>query len=231
MASQRDLTGMRFTRWVALEKVGEIQRKEYKEGIWRCRCDCGTVRDVRTRLLLHKRSGSRSCGCLQRDVAQKQFLENNPNRTHGLSHRHRLYPTWKTMRQRCMNPNSHKYHRYGARGIKVCERWDDFSMFLEDMEGTWKEGLTLDRINNDGNYEPGNCRWATMAEQARNKGEAKMFIIDSLGYQPEQLVRWEEFPDLANVMSELFNGNMTEAANLDFYEMHSLSHAIFIKAA
>lgn len=96
---------------------------------------------------------------------------------HGRS-RSREYYSWLTMIQRCTNPNNTNYHKYGARGISVCKRWrDGFEYFLEDM-GARPEGYTLDRINNDGNYEPSNCRWASMEEQTWNKRPKK----NSSGY-------------------------------------------------
>src|SRR6266849_4946256 len=84
----------------------------------------------------------------------------------------RTYMAWLSMRKRCMNPRNKYFHRYGGRGIKVCKRWDNYSLFLSDM-GEVPSGLTLDRKNNDGNYEPGNCRWATKKEQSHNSSRAK----------------------------------------------------------
>jgi hypothetical protein len=77
------------------------------------------------------------------------------------------------MRKRCLNPRQHNWHRYGGRGIKICERWEDFSLFMKDMGPKPTPKHTIDRIDNDGNYEPGNCRWATRAEQDANKSTRK----------------------------------------------------------
>jgi len=87
-----------------------------------------------------------------------------------LKTRHELYPRWKMMRQRCLNPNFPKYPRYGARGITICPEWDDFWTYVSDVGQCPSPGLTLDRVNNDGDYEPGNIRWATQKQQANNRG-------------------------------------------------------------
>lgn len=109
-----------------------------------------------------KRGNTTSCGCGNRKALTNALT------THGLR-KHRLYGTWIKMLDRCKNEKHIHYHRYGGRGITVCERWHDIKNFLEDMSPTFKEGLTLDRINNDGNYEPSNCRWATRKEQRSNQ--------------------------------------------------------------
>lgn len=95
---------------------------------------------------------------------------------HGFADKHRLYSTWKSMRSRCNNPNSGNYKYYGGKGIKVCSRWDDFRNFLEDMEETFEEGLTLDRIDTKGNYEPTNTRWATKKEQSCNNSRKVTYL-------------------------------------------------------
>lgn len=97
---------------------------------------------------------------------------------HGLADRHRLYATWKSMRTRCNNPRTSSYKYYGGKGIKVCERWDSFSAFLEDMSPSYVEGLTLDRIDNLGNYCKDNCKWSTHSEQTSNQNKSLKLLFE-----------------------------------------------------
>jgi hypothetical protein len=129
-----------------------------------CRCDCGTLLRVSIGQLF-RQPGTRSCGCGKRRRAADRW------RSHGL-HDHPLYATHKAMMQRCYRPDHHAYAYYGGRGIEVCDRWHDVRLFIEDIErdlGPRPDGMTLDRINNNGNYEPGNVRWATHSEQTLNQ--------------------------------------------------------------
>lgn len=156
------MIGKRFGRLLVL---GDAGRTKNKQLIWRCKCDCGVIKCISNCNLGRSTS---SCGCLK--------LENTIKRstTHGFSggqcKRSRLYNIWKHIRARCLNKNNKDYAYYGGRKITVCGDWNDYKNFHKwAMANGYKKHLTIDRINNHGNYEPSNCRWATRKTQARNK--------------------------------------------------------------
>lgn len=159
------LAGKKFGRVRVLHRA----KKSPQDGFvyWRCVCDCGRTFSVRGHNL--KSGNTRSCGCYHKENLSKR------NTVHGLArrgHKHPLYVMWCSMWKRCTNPNTKKYNRYGGRGIRVCKRWRLFSNFITDM-GKRPRGASLDRINNDGNYTPANCRWATWKQQANNRKRRK----------------------------------------------------------
>lgn len=154
-----DLVGKRFGRLTAIEPISVVKSGR-RRTFWRCQCDCGAeVSAVRDSIL---RGDVQSCGCLQKKGAKERRT------THGLSSSPE-YKSWSGMRDRCNNPRNRAYRNYGARGITVCERWESFDAFLADMGKRPSPRHSVDRIENDRGYEPGNCRWATKKTQGRNR--------------------------------------------------------------
>lgn len=162
-----DLTGLNFGNW----KV--IQRAENKSGrsYWLCECKCGTIKTVCGQSLTN--GNSKSCGCLRDTVSSER------SKTHGKT-KTRLYRIWQAMKNRCYNKNAPSFKNYGMRGIRICQEWlCDFQVFYDwAMSNGYKEDLTIDRIDVNGNYEPSNCRWSTRTEQANNKTNNHYITIE-----------------------------------------------------
>ena len=149
-----DLTEQRFGRLIAMRPVGKTAGGEY---IWGCICDCGNKHEVRGSSL--RIGKTKSCGCLRKDHA----------RTHGQCGTPE-YNSWSMLNQRCRDRNHDAYEYYGERGVSVCKRWiDSFENFIADMGPKSSPSHSIDRIDNDGNYEASNCRWSTQSEQMRNQ--------------------------------------------------------------
>lgn len=162
--------GLRYDRWVVLG-LSPVQYLR-RGALYLCQCDCGIRKPVRAS---HLRAGtSRSCGCIQRETAANLKLK------HGKAHIAE-YKIWSQMRTRCGNPNAQKYHVYGGRGITVCERWASFANFYADMGPRPSSKHSIDRFpDNNGNYEPGNCRWATQREQMNNLRTSRWLTFDGV---------------------------------------------------
>jgi hypothetical protein len=156
-----DLTGQRFGRLEVIERT--VDPSKPRRTLWRCHCDCGAEVVIDGGLLREGRS--RSCGCYSREWRASGM----PHHIHGKT-RTKEYVAWQNMKVRCTDPRSPKYRLYGARGIRVCDEWmTSFAAFFADVGLAPSPRHTLDRINVDGHYEPGNVRWATWSEQRRNQ--------------------------------------------------------------
>lgn len=167
-----DRTGQRFGRLVA---VNRAQSPSSRSPHWLFRCDCGTEKVISVSAVINANSPTRSCGCFRREKA-RNFGRNF--RTHGEAGFNVTpeYQTWLAMRHRCRNPKVPGFKNYGGRGIVVCDRWQTFENFLSDMGRRPDSGFSLDRVDNDGDYEPGNCRWATRLEQAANQRHSNQYL-------------------------------------------------------
>lgn len=177
MTKYIDMTGKKYGRLQVIEHTGFTP---YGSALWKCQCECGNIVQVDGQHL--RRGATKSCGCYRNEKMSVNM------RTHGLR-KHPLYTIWVNMRRRCFNPKDEAYHNYGGRGIIVCDNWNkDFKSFYDwAIVNGYKKGLSIDRINSNGNYEPANCRWATDIEQANNKRNNHIIKINN---ETHTLAQW-----------------------------------------
>lgn len=162
---------------VTAEAKGRVKGRDY----WLCRCDSGGSRVVMGKYL--RRNEVKSCGCLNRQPLKGPQFTHGHAPESGVS---RTYRTWASMLQRCTNPKSTIYYKYGAKGISVCKRWHKFKNFLEDM-GPRPPGRSIDRVQNKKGYTPGNCRWATPKEQVNNSSAVRIITFNG---ESHNLTEW-----------------------------------------
>ncbi|SQC67333.1 hypothetical protein [Listeria fleischmannii] len=186
MANIRDLTGLRFDR---LEVLCLASQDKYYNLYWLCKCDCGTEKVIGGSGL--KSGATKSCGCLNKELSRKRKV----NLTHGYSNKERLYWTWKGMKARCYNTNNTRYQHYGGKGVIVCDAWRyDYQNFRRwALDNYYEDDLTIDRIDNNGDYCPENCRWATSKEQANNQSRNRI-----LKYKDKTMTmsQWADYLDI-----------------------------------
>ena len=176
----KDYAGQRWGRLTAVALIARDTSSENNH-VWRFSCDCGGVKDAKIKLV---RSGrTTSCGCVARETLAAR------NTSHGMTKTHSAeYRSWKDMRSRCNNSGDSDYADYGGRGITITPRWDDFETFAADM-GRRPRGCTLDRIDVNGGYSPGNCRWADATVQANNKRSNRVIEHDGRAQTLQQWCR------------------------------------------
>jgi hypothetical protein len=178
MPQKLDLTGQRFGSWTVIE----YSHNNKYHRMWLCQCNCGIQKPVQQS---HLRDG-RSTGCFN---CRPKGINSSAYKHGGKTLHAETYRIWKAMRNRCNNPNDSHYHRYGGRGIKICDRWNNFELFLLDMGSRPSPSLQIDRIDNDKGYSPGNCRWATPSEQQRNTSRTHFITMEG---QTRCLTEWAE---------------------------------------
>lgn len=191
MKHPRDLTNLRFGRLTVLGKA-ETTKSGTK---WNCICDCGSVKKVFRGNLL--KENTMSCGCLN-----KQIVRERDKSTHKMTGSH-FYKIWANMKYRCNNKNRKAYRNYGGRGISVCNEWDSFEGFKKDMYERYlihssqhsQSQTTLDRIDENDDYKPSNCRWATKNEQFEHKRTNVSTVVDGISYNSlSELARKHDLP-------------------------------------
>lgn len=176
-----DLIGQRFGRLLIVIEAEKISNRR----CFVCKCNCGNI--IKVRLNSLKSGNTRSCGCLHKEELRKR------NYKHGLSldengNKTRLYGLWSRMRQRCSDVNSNDFKYYGGRGIKVCDEWLNYYVFHDwALANGYADSLSIDRIDNEGNYKPDNCRWVVLEQQARNKRNNHLITFHGL---TKTLIEW-----------------------------------------
>ena len=197
MAKFEDLKGQKFGYWTVVERAEN--HPAARSAQWLCECECGTKKIIRASAL--KSGKSKSCGCHKNDY----------NKIHG-GKGTRLYECWRHMRYRCDNKNNQAYEMYGARGIKVCDEWQEFGTFRDwALENGYSDNLTLDRIDVNGNYEPSNCRWADAVTQMNNRRSTPHYTVDGRSLTISQWSRETGIPR-STILNRLKRGMSFEAA-------------------
>ena len=196
-----DLTGKTFGKLTVIKEIDSLKHHT----VWLCRCQCGKETQVEVSNL--RNGNTQSCGCLRGERLGDR------RRTHGMGsveRRERLYSIWAGMKYRCFNPKGKSFKDYGGRGISVCKQWLQFENFRDwALKTGYQDDLEIDRINNDGNYEPNNCRWATRSQNQSNRRNNRLITING---ETKTLSQWAEDFGLSinTIVSRIRNGWVNE---------------------
>lgn len=169
-----DLTGKRFGR---LTVIRMLDGRKNNHIVWECKCDCGTICNIRGYSMRYGKT--KSCGCLEKENLHSILSANSKHEYQKDPYLRHIYAVWKGMRGRCNRLTNSRYHRYGGRGISVCKEWNNPINFVNwAMSHGYKRGLTLDRIDNNGNYCPENCRFVSIRDNNRNSSNTHLNVVD-----------------------------------------------------
>ena len=200
-----DLTGQRFGRLTVIERTNQSPGEEVR---WLCKCSCGKTVEVDAKSL--RKGKTKSCGCYRKDATSSRFRKHGATVRDKKTPDYRIYSIWRGMLDRCYRQGNHRYKLYGGRGISVCDEWHDFATFQRwAMENGYKDGLTIDRIDNQKGYSPENCQWATPLEQTRNRRITRR--ITFMGHT--MTVR--EWASMIGVPYEILNQRLTRGWNIE----------------
>ena len=207
MKTPRDLTGQKFGRLTVLRQAPDkIKPSGAHSKMWECKCDCGNIKIISRSSLV---SGDTvSCGCYHKEHTH------NKKKKHGLTNT-KLYTKWSGIVQRCTNPNAIHYDMYGGRGITICDEWrnDFYSFYSWSIENGYKDGLTIDRIDNNKGYYPENCRWTELETQANNTRRNHYITYNN---ETKTLTQWAR---LLNVNVETLRYRVNHGNMKDFLEL------------
>lgn len=195
----KDLTGQKFGKLTVIKRV---ENSKWNETRWLCKCECGNETIVNYGKLAYKHTTS--CGCYAKELFINNVSKHNLRKT-------RLYNIWANMKQRCFNKNNKFYNRYGGRGITICNEWEnDFKNFYDwSIKNGYKDNLTIDRINNDGNYEPANCRWVDNKTQSNNRNNN---VILEYNNEKHNIKEWCE---IMNITKSALNHRLKRGWDLE----------------
>lgn len=200
MKKIKDHKGEVYGRLTVLYFIKREKNKTY----WKCKCECGN--EIIIPITYLTTGDTQSCGCLRKEVTAKTSKKNS------FVKNHRLYSIWIDMRRRCYNKNRKSYKYYYKKNICICEQWkNDFAEFQDwSLKNGYKDNLTIDRINNDGNYEPGNCRWVTTFEQNNN-----MSTNHKIFYKGKEYNSMSAFCRIFNIDYEIFRGRIRHGWDIE----------------